>query len=268
MLAHVHVMKTGGQTICDILRQSFPGEHCDVQAGEIATSKDLQIASQFYPHMTSISGHCVRPLSDLQQACETIRFFTYLRDPVTRCASHYQFARQKNAVQLDFPSWLSQHDDYQTRYFTGIIGSSDRQKRDADEAIEVLEEHIGFVGLLERFNESLVLLRGWAEHAALDIRYRARNTAKDNRIKNELLNNPETVALIRGHHQEDEKLYRYAAEVVFPRQVEQFGATLDADVSALEASLPAPQRAIFARAVASVKRNVFYKKAAIRARAA
>jgi vancomycin resistance protein YoaR len=105
-------------------------------------------------------------------------------------------------------------------------------------------------------------------HPALDVCYRRRNTAKDNRIKSELLDDPETMNLIRKHHEEDEKLYRYASDVIFPRQVEQFGSTLEAEVSALEKSLPAPQKAIFARAAASLKRNVFYKRSARRAKAA
>ena len=33
----------------------------------------------------------------------------------------------------------------------------------ADRAIEAIERHVGFVGLQERFDESLVMLRRWVD---------------------------------------------------------------------------------------------------------
>ena len=89
LIAYVHVMKTGGQTMCDILRQSFPGRHCDLQARGVATAEDLRFARRFYPGLLSVAGHGVVPLGDLAAACDSIRYFVFLRDPVERCVSHY-----------------------------------------------------------------------------------------------------------------------------------------------------------------------------------
>ena len=52
MLAHVHIMKTAGQTICDILRRSLGGRHCDLRCGDLATLSDIQFA----PHVLSESA--------------------------------------------------------------------------------------------------------------------------------------------------------------------------------------------------------------------
>jgi len=56
MLAHVHIMKTAGQTFRGILRQSFPGRHCDLMAGHRpATASDIRWARHFYPGLKKAS---------------------------------------------------------------------------------------------------------------------------------------------------------------------------------------------------------------------
>src|SRR5205823_14062227 len=151
MLAHVHIMKTAGQTFRAILRQSFPGKHCDLIATKAATAGDICWAKRFYPGLKSIAGHCVRPYTDLEQAGLTPRYFTFLRDPVQRCASHYQFSMERKTQRMPFEEWLLCTPNFHTR----ILSDS----QDADRAIEILEKKIGFVGFVEQFNESLVLFK-------------------------------------------------------------------------------------------------------------
>ncbi len=260
LIAYAHVMKTGGQTMCDILRQSFPGRHCDLQAAGAATQDDLRFARRFYPRLRSIAGHGVVPLGDLASACDSIRYFLFLRDPVERCVSHYQYRRKKDETS-DFEPWLAKHANYQSRFLlrTSVPGGSWPSVADADRAIDVVERHVGFIGLQERFDESLVLLARWVGDPAFDVAYRARNVASSSSIRKQILGDPRTVDMIRAHHVEDEKLYRHVRDAVYPRQLAQYGATLDADVAALRSRIPAPQSRILARSLAAVKRGMIYK---------
>jgi hypothetical protein len=251
MLAHVHIMKTAGQTICSILRQSFSGHHCDLVVPRPAMAKDLRWAMRFYPALKSIAGHCAVPYGDLEVAGFAPRYFTFLRDPIDRCISHYQFSVQRNGCRQPFERWLERHANYQTRAL------SDTQ--DASRAIDILEERIGFVGLVERFNESLVLLRRWSGTNELDVRYRSRNIATNNRIKKRLLTDPATVARIKECHAADSKLYAYTRDVIYPRQKERFGPRLAAALQELEDSLPGRTVLSFTQFVASAKRNILYK---------
>jgi len=250
MLAHVHIMKTAGQTICGILRRSFAGNHCDLVVPRPARAKDIRWAQRFYPGLRSIAGHCVVPYADLETAGFRPRYFTFLRDPIERCVSHYQFSVLKDGCQQPFPRWLKQHANFQTQILSNAA--------DADRAIEILESKIGFVGLVEHFNESLVLLRHWAG-AELDVRYRSRNIALDNQIKRKLLSDPQTVARIRECHVEDQRVYEYARNVAYPRQIARFGPGLTAALEELEASLPAEATLSLEQFVASAKRNMLYK---------
>lgn len=260
LVAYVHVMKTGGQTMCDILRQSFPGRHCDLQAKGAATSDDLRFARRFYPRLRSIAGHGIVPLGDLASACDSIRYFMFLRDPVERCVSHYQYRRNKDEAS-GFEPWLARHANYQTRFLcrTHETGEAWPAVADADRAIEAIDRKVGFVGLQERFDESLVLLARWVDDPAFDVAYRARNVASASAIRKQILGDPNMVAMIRAHHVEDEKVYRHVRDVVYPRQLALYGPTLASDVAALRVRLPAPQRRTVARALAAVRRGVFYK---------
>ena len=259
LIAYVHVMKTGGQTMCDILRQSFPGRHCDLQARGVATAEDLRFARRFYPGLLSVAGHGVVPLGDLAAACDSIRYFVFLRDPVERCVSHYQYRRNKDETS-DFESWVVKHANYQTRFLLRTSNSGETWPvADAGRAIEAIDRHVGFVGLQERFDESLVLFGRWLGDPALDVAYRARNVASSSAIRGQILADPRTVEMIRAYHVEDEKLYRHVRDVVYPRQLAQYGTTLAADVAALRGRLPAPQRRVLSRSRAAVKRGLFYK---------
>jgi hypothetical protein len=265
LLAYAHIMKTGGQTMCDILRQSFPGRHCDLQVKGVATADDLRFARRFYPRLESIAGHGVVPMSDLAAACDSIRFFAFLRDPVERCISHYQYRRNKDETS-DFEPWLARYANYQTRFLCRTPDARDDWaiEPDADRAIEVVERHLWFVGLQERFDESLVLLRRWVGDERFDIGYRARNVARSRELRERLLGDPRTVAMIEAHHVHDAKLYRHVRDVVYPRQVRSYGPRLAEDVAALKRRLPAPQSRVLARALAGLKRGLLYKPLARR----
>lgn len=251
MLAHVHIMKTAGQAISEIFRRSFPGQHCELHTPVRATAADLWWAMQVYPRLKSIGGHCVVPHSDLERACQSLRYFTFLRSPVERCVSHYQFLVSRNQERRPFLKWLAQRANYQTRMLCGVP--------DAERAIEMLETKIRFVGLLERFDESLLLLRHWATEPRLNLARRRHNVATDNHIRDEILSYPALVAEIHEHHAEDFRLYEYARDVVYPRQVADYGPALPGDLARLTSGAETPVSLSLAHYLAKSKRACIYK---------
>jgi hypothetical protein len=250
MLAHVHVMKTAGQTISGILRQSFPGNHCDLHTPSlVATAADLRLARRVYPKLQSISGHGVRPYSDLAAAGQSLRYFTFLRDPIERCASHYQFSVARDHLPGGLTAFLhSWGGNHQTSYFSPTAN--------AEEAIEAIESQVGFVGLLERFGESLAMWQQWAGEPRLNVNVRSRNVAADNRVKSELLADPESLALMHECNQHDLRLYRYVCDVIYPRQLRQYQARCQpVDRAPTRGVRWLPPESLLARA----KRNLLYK---------
>ena len=232
-------MKTAGQTVCDILRNSFGHNHCDLRCGDLATRADIAFARQFYPNLQSLGGHSIRPWSDLREIPE-LRFFAFLRDPVERCLSHFQFDVQRNGHRIDFLEWLPQNANYQTK----ILSRSDN----ASTAIDVLKARVGCIGFVEDFDRSLTLLQRWSGHQ-LDLSYQSRNRAKGNSVKQAVLANPEHVTALHESNRADQEVYRYARDVIYPALLAKHDAVGD---------LETPSRSIIPF-WPSAKRNLLYK---------
>ena len=222
LFAFIHIPKTAGSTLETILRQSFCSRHCDVRVGDdfngpLLTAEVLRRTRWVYPRLASIAGHSVRPHGDLQAVRGGVRYYTLLREPVVRCASEYQFRVQRDGLPDDFGRWIHSGiaRNRQTKMLAGV--------EDADAAIEMLRAKVGLVGLVERFNESLVLLRRWFDDPRLDIRYRSKNVTADNRLKRGLLNDPRSRRLLDEANREDRRLYDYVAAELYPAQVRAYG---------------------------------------------
>src|SRR3972149_1040483 len=72
---------------------------------------------RFYPRLRSILGHGVRVYTGLEREIPDIEYVTFLREPIVRTASHYQYDVQRGGVDLPFDEWIT-HDavrDRQTR---------------------------------------------------------------------------------------------------------------------------------------------------------
>jgi hypothetical protein len=260
MLAFAHIQKTAGVTVNRILRRSFGLQHCDVEpwsrVGEYYdtsySAEDHRKLKRLYPRLVSIAGHQVKPHSDLKDACPDVRYFTFLRNPETRTASHYQYAVQRMGEKEPFKEWIKSEKrrDAQTKHIAG--------RADLESAIKILDEECLLVGLVERFDESLVILRRKLGDPRLDIRYTSENVARDSSVKTRLLDDPSTRALLRDANAIDNALYDYVVRELYERQKQAFGATLAEDVESFKAR-NAPSHVNLNAALNLIKRNLIYK---------
>ncbi len=263
MLAFIHIEKAAGTTITTILRQSFGLSHCDLtswhayrQEYAAPSATDLKRALLFYPKLQSVSGHIVVPHCGYEEVCPDIRYYTFLRDPLKRCASHYQHQVQTMEKEPPpFEEWIQQ--EVYHNFMTKKLAVSGR----ADDAIEALESRVGCTGLVERFDESLMLLRRWADVPQFDIRYQPQNVAPRDEIKKYLLRDESTRKAMIETNQEDLKLYNHVVYELFPRQLAEYGPSLQADLDAFHrTNAPSP---LYPRQLPSlVYRHAIYRPAA------
>jgi hypothetical protein len=227
MLAFVHLHKTAGITINWILRRSFGLHHCDVEPwrkhADFFSVDDYHGVRKLYTRIDSISGHMVRAYSDLDQVCPKIQYFTFLREPVTRCASHYQYVIQRGR-NIAFQEWIN-IEDYRNLQTKMIAGTDN-----LDAAINILREKFFFVGLVEHFDESLVMFRHRAADERLNIFYNSRNVAPNNTIKTRLLDNPQTRSQLIAANRNDLALYGFVSQKLYPQQKREYGRSLDSEV--------------------------------------
>jgi len=227
MLAVVHIHKTAGTTLAGVLKHANGGTHCDVLAEDAAapyfSAADLRRLRRWYPRLRSILGHDVRVYSDLETEVPDVHWVAFLREPLTRTASHYQYDVQRGGVDLPFEEWIT-HDavrDRQTRILAGPGGT-------AEEAIALLGR-FAFVGLTERFDESLVMLGRRA--GIRDLRYAKKWVAPHDDIKQRLLSDPPTREMLVAVNREDLAVYEHVRREVYPKQQAEYGITLDTDVA-------------------------------------
>jgi len=246
MYAFVHIDKTGGRTVRAILRVSLGTGHCEIRTpyarrpadpndrSVYVTGDDLRKVRRVYRDLRGIAGHNVKPYSDLDVACPGIRFFTWLRDPVARYLSHYK-NKAGNYGRDDFERWAAAEwtHDFQTRTLAG--------EPDAAKAIDLLARRIGFVGLTEHFDESLLMLGQWLAEPAFRPEYRPVNQlAEKNRSRDVAreqtdlgyLQEPAVRARLIEINALDQQVYDFAVRELFERQRRSYVGDLAADLAA------------------------------------
>jgi hypothetical protein len=181
MLAFVHIYKSAGTTMKGILRRNFGARH--FETGLLRDTRNLSAAQLhrirwIYPRLMSIAGHEVRPFADLRKECPDIRFYTFLRRPKARLVSAF---RTKAANRIAHEGWQPAAADIETAF----LAFADLQRRktcrvfapdgDLARAREALERDVGFVGLVEKFDESMGRFRDWTGLPDFDVGYRTLN---------------------------------------------------------------------------------------------
>lgn len=253
MFAFVHIEKTAGSSLVDVLRRSFGLAHCDVEPlrGYWALpfgARDYRWLRLLHPPLRSIAGHTVTPYSDLETVRPDVRYYTFLREPIVRQASHYQHNRQQLGRSRPFEEWirLPHHRNHMCSMIAG--------EESADAAIEMIRRKRIFVGLIEEFDASLRELDVWMG-GVLCLDYEVRNVAPGQSIKQSLLDDPASRELIEDANREDVRLYRWATESWVPEQRERLAG------AAVASRAPGGAAGDLRLRLARLHRNVVYKPA-------
>ena len=228
-LAIAHIHKTAGTTLSAALKAAFGGRYCLVTSrdpwGPHLSAAEVRSMRTVYPNLEVLMGHDVRPTGDLHEAWPDLSYATFVRDPVVRCASHYQYDVQRGRVDLPFEEWIT-HDVSPNRQVRHLAGA---HATGAD-AVRLLEERVDFVGVTEHFDASLVMMAAFYGFSRLA--YVRKWSAPNDDIKRRLLDDPKTRALLEEANREDMVLYRHVLDEVLPRQEAAYGPALEADVAA------------------------------------
>ncbi len=225
-LLFIHVPKTAGTTIDSVLHRQYLTE-------EIYTvRKDIQGSYNAYIEMDPVErarfrvmkGHI--PYGVHEYVTGPFAYFTFLRDPIERTISHYYFLRRETNHPLadklkgNWPSLEKclelEMDDMMfnahTRLLSGVWYDPKPGKCTTEHlemAKENLQRRFSVIGLTERFDESLILLKrafGWG-----DIRYSSWNVTQERPTKDDLPAN--TRAVVESANLLDKELYAYGQEL-------------------------------------------------------
>lgn len=256
MYAFIHIPKTAGSTLRHMLRCGFGAQHCDIRAPRskrrdptlMIEPRDVQRIRRIYPRLAGICGHRVTACHHLETVDPDLKFFTVLREPIARYMSHFShWARDRNLrgtpEELDHFSDLDLYTNVQAR----LIGGTD----DANDSIRQIENLNIFVGLTERFPETIAQLYCFLGDPRFPTHYESKNTGKAT-SSTDLKEHPGLREKIHQVNQADLALYRYVTETLFPLQQKAYSG-------------PRPEHRDFTPLIeptwARIKRNTLYKVA-------
>lgn len=218
-LFFLHIPKTGGLTLRGILSRYFTRQQvCSANGlGSLLKMSDEEIGRYRY-----FRGHI--PYNATQLMPRSPLIITFLRDPFERTLSNYAYLRSRDDLRLhpiaatyDLVGYLknaraSYNQTDMMTYFIGanfpIRGVPNRDKH-LDLAMRRLE-HMPFVGITERYDESVQLLAHVLDIAPMQ-QIEKRNVSPERLRINDLT--AEEYALIDEMTQNDQRLYAYARQL-------------------------------------------------------
>jgi len=234
----LHIPKAAGITLRRIAQRQYDADEL-CKAGNFFKDpeRSLRLTTQFIEEhgktLRFLEGHVPFGIHELLPRPTT--YITLLRDPVERVISHYYhfLADAPDAEGLEAALTAGSHlvDDLQTRLLSGLATQFGQCSREVPEGLSLvlrdseqfepstpamleaakrnLRERFSMVGLVEHFDESLLMLRqalGWN-----DVLY-VRENMTENRPRREELPRPTLVA-IEGRNRLDNELYAYARQL-------------------------------------------------------
>lgn len=234
IIIYTHIEKNAGTTLHYILNENYPyyitlnpGARFrnNRPFGGKALERLIRLTNN---NLQGVGGHTIFPYYDYQSAISDERkvfLFTFLRNPVKRYLSHLNY--RKNVMNQDWnlQEFLNcgEFTNFQTKKIAG--------KEDFKKAKAILDEKFSFVGFVEMFDESLLMLK--QSLGGIDVHYERENTANKAKQPYELtsLTNTEIKA-IKNANEEDIKLYDYAKNVLFSKQREQYRGNIEEELIA------------------------------------
>lgn len=237
ILVFVHIEKAAGTTLNHILRSNFLFRHVDVrpfsgQSGKVFQPSDFRRAKKLCPWIKSMSGHSIYPAHMLREVAG-LQYITLFRDPVKRYLSQFQYWRERLNYDLSFEHFLTREHSFnlQTRK---IAGEVNYQK-----AIKILESHFFHIGIVEQFDEFLVILKQRLKPMSFNPGYRLQNIGS---TSSEWLSTKKKIEAqyqneIIARNLVDIELYKYVNEVILPRQRQDYGLGLKKDLTLFKQKL-------------------------------
>ncbi len=234
MLCFIHIERAGGTTLEHILRNNYlsfltlPPSVWTNDPAAVFTADELRALVRWLPFTRGFGGHTTRVYGGYEEAvAQPIKYFTFLRDPVERYVSHFHYQVDTVRVPWSLDAFL--HEPRFANFMTNRIAGGP----DLARAKELLQTRFDFVGLTERFDESLLLMRNALGRHDLEIHYEQQNVGRHGGSSGKspgILDDPDALEQIRSRNRLDLELHEFVRNAVYPGYVDRYGPGLESDV--------------------------------------
>jgi hypothetical protein len=181
----LHIPKTAGLTVSAIANRNYPLGKTHMIGTSEAMADFLMRTQDERDRLMFVSGHFSYGFHrNFSTPC---RYVTMLRDPCDAMVSLYHYILHRpdhryHRMLIDdgvgFTEWLSSNsrdhlDNHQVRWLVGRIDEEPIGRADLEHARHIIERECVAFGIVERFDESMLLLQDAL--AWTDLRYKPRN---------------------------------------------------------------------------------------------
>ncbi|WP_299519964.1 sulfotransferase family 2 domain-containing protein [Winogradskyella sp.] len=215
----VHIEKCAGTTLHHSIKYNLPGYlilkpwyYWSNEEGNFLNKSELKWLKIFYPILCGIGGHTTRTYARYEEVVnKDIKYFTFLRNPITRYLSQYN-----HHVNKKRRNW-SIEDFTNDRRFDNYMTQRLANGADLELAKFRLRENFSFVGLFEEFDESLVMLEQFVFGDNIALNYEHKNDSKkEKKIKYNELNENIKKSILKNNSL-DIELYKYVCDELYPK---------------------------------------------------
>ncbi len=232
-ICFIHIGKNGGTTFHQILHDNVPRFFSIDQHRKTNGEFSKDHLRKFLRTTTArgVGGHTLKPYLNYESVVKRpIFYITFLREPVKRYVSVVNYRMYQGwSPDIEHTFTYERYQDNQVRHLVG--------KREFNSASDMIHQ-INFVGILEEYDTSLLLLRQQLKpFFDLKINYEKENVAKDRNTNFYNVNTLSETHLnrIKTENALDIQLYQKGLEQ-FEQMKANYEGDLQADLAAFQAS--------------------------------
>lgn len=235
VLIFLHIMKAGGTTLNGIINQQYPNPSI-FRVNGINNRNQIQTLSRYQrKKLKLIRGHFAFGLHYFLDCPAT--YFTMIRDPVTRFISNYYYQQRRikdeklKQLSLEDFVWLrgKEQANTQTKMLCGLTPKMENRTKETmlQIAKDNLDNYFSSVGLLERFDESLVLFRKQFNWNFPFYLQQNKSINKPNHYQNL---SQEALNSLREYNAIDIELYKYVSQK-FQKEIDDMGKSFNQELN-------------------------------------
>jgi hypothetical protein len=191
------------------------------------TRKEALYLVKCFPFTKGFGGHTTRCYLNYETALnDNLHYITFLREPVARYLSHFNYQKNVKKVNWTLEEFIEEKrfENFMTVRIAGISDIATAKKH--------IDEKFSFVGLIEYFDESLVLMRNELKLKDFRMAYEKQNKGTVGMYsgRNGVID-ASIMEKIRQKNDLDLILYEYVRDKVYPNYKERFTGNLKNEVS-------------------------------------
>lgn len=162
VICFAHIERAGGSSLHEWLRSVLADYHVLTPRSfwsndfmSVIGGRELNMILNLAPRASGLGGHSLQPWVDFAHHCRRdLRWFTFVRDPVSRLLSHLNHQRLHMGLPWSFDEFIGDprfHNVQTVRIAGGPW---------VDRAISILREKFFYVGIAEEYRQSVGELAG------------------------------------------------------------------------------------------------------------